>query len=547
MLHPSPGIPSTRESRAAAIAALGASTFDLLVIGGGITGAGIARDAALRGLTVALVERNDFASGTSSRSSRLIHGGLRYLEHGYLRLVHESSSERRRLLRVAPHLVRPLAFTWPVYRGARVPRWKLRAGLFLYDLLAAFRNVRRHRGLSRRAVGDVEPALRTEELLGGATYFDAATDDSRLTLANALAARDAGAVALNHLEVRRLIIEKGAVRGAEAVDSRGGGAVEIGARVVVNATGPWSDRVRALEGEIGNAGVKGSKGSHISLAPGRVGNCGALTLLSPVDGRVFFVLPSGARTIVGTTDTFTTEDPDDVRASEVDVAYLLKSANYFFPRAQLGTDDVEAAWAGLRPLVAGSAQGGEGSASREHAITIGSQGLVTISGGKLTTYRTMAAEVVDCVERRLGRQPTPNRTRDLPLPGGAIESVEAETALAGSATSADVAHSLVRAYGSEWRAVSALAQDATLATPVVTGLPYLLAQLAYGVDHEMACTLGDLLIRRTHVGFETRDHGIGVASHVAAVLQPRLGWSDEQLRREVEDYRSEVARIFRVR
>lgn len=494
----------TTPSRASTLSALSANTFDLLVIGGGITGTGIARDAALRGLKVALVERDDFASGTSSRSSRLIHGGLRYLEHGYLRLVHESSTERRRLLELAPHLVGPLAFTWPVYRGARVPRWKLRAGLFLYDLLAAFRNVKRHRGLSRAGVSEIEPELRTNDLLGGAAYYDAATDDSRLTLANAIAARDAQAVVLNHIAVRKLIVENGTVRGAQAVDARTGTTVEISARVVVNATGPWSDRVRALEGDVQRAGVKGSKGAHISIAPGRVGNRGALTLLSPVDGRVFFILPSGERTIVGTTDTFTDEDPDDVRASEADVDYLLKSANHFFPRANLVKDDVEAAWAGLRPLVAGSAQGGEGSASREHAITIGAHGLVTISGGKLTTYRSMAAEVVDTVERRLGRKPTKSVTHHRLLPGEPM-------------------------------------------TPAGSDLPKLLQQLTHAIEHEMACTLGDLLIRRTHVAFETRDHGVSVASKVADALGPRLGWSGEQIGRELDAYRAEVARIFSVR
>ena len=499
------------QERAAAIAALGAGDFDVLVIGGGITGCGIARDAALRGLKVALVERNDFASETSSRSSRLIHGGLRYLEHGYFRLVHESSTERRRLLQLAPEIVRPLAFTWPVYRGARVPRWKLRAGLFLYDLLASFRNVARHRGLSRSGVSEVEPDLRTDDLLGGAMYYDAATDDTQLTLANAISARDHGAIVVNHVAVTKLIIDNEGVRGVEAVDARGSGTITISARVVVNATGPWSDRIRALEGEISGAGVKGSKGAHISIAPGRVGNRGALTLLSPVDGRVFFILPSGKRTIVGTTDTFTTDDPDNVRASTADVDYLLKSANYFFPGARLVADDVEAAWAGLRPLVAGSAQGGEGSASREHAITIGSRGLVSISGGKLTTYRAMAAQVVDTVERRVGRKPTPSPTRDQPLPS-----------LTGATT------------------------DVQLARPVVPDLPYTFAQLAHAVDHQMACTLGDLLIRRTHIAFETRDQGASVAAAVAEMLAARLGWSGEQIQRERSAYVAEVARIFSV-
>src|SRR6185437_14530236 len=224
--------------------ALGSRVFDLLVIGGGITGCGIARDAALRGLSVALVEREDFASGTSSRSSRLVHGGVRYLEHGHLHLVFESSGERRRLLQLAPHLVRPLEFTWPVYAGARIPRWKLNAGLTLYDALALFRNVGRHHRLTRDGVLAHEPMLRTDGLLGGASYFDAATNDARLTLANAVGAAEHAAVVVNHAPVSSLRIEGGRVVGADITDAIVGGMCAVRARAVVNATGPWSDDIR---------------------------------------------------------------------------------------------------------------------------------------------------------------------------------------------------------------------------------------------------------------------------------------------------------------
>ncbi len=532
-------------TRPQSVAALGEREFDVLVIGGGITGAGVARDAALRGLSVALVDRHDFASGTSSRSSRLIHGGLRYLEHGYLRLVHESSTERRRLLRLAPHLVQPLAFTWPVYRGARVPRWKLRAGLFLYDALSMFRNVGRHRGLDVRELTALEPMLRADGLTGGATYYDAATDDSRLTLANAVDAREAGAVVLNHANVEGMIVERSKITGAEVLDVQSGARISVGARVVVNATGPWSDEVRSLAGDRASRGVRGSKGTHISVRSERVGNTGALTLLSPVDGRVFFVLPSGARTIIGTTDTFTDESPDGVRASEEDVAYLVRSANYFFPSAPLTVGDVEAAWAGLRPLVAASAGGGEGGASREHAITVGANGLVTISGGKLTTYRLMAEQVVDCVEQRLGRRPTHASTASRILPGGDFESLDEEVGNAAREWSERTARALVRAYGSRWRHVPSAAGAS--AAFVEDGLPYVVSQLAFAVDHEMACTLGDLLIRRTHVAFETSDHGMSAAARVARALKTQLGWGDERVARELDDYRFEVARMFNVR
>ncbi|MDE3053967.1 MAG: glycerol-3-phosphate dehydrogenase/oxidase, partial [Gemmatimonadota bacterium] len=281
------------------------SSYDLLVIGGGITGAGVARDAALRGLQVLLAEKDDFAAGTSSRSSRLIHGGLRYLEHGQLELVFEASGERRRLLRLAPHLVRPLRFVWPVYDGARVPFWKVRAGVTLYDALAMFRNVHRHRKLSAAGVAAEEPMVARAGLRGGVSYYDAATDDARLTLANVLDAERAGATVLNHVAVEALTVQRGRVTGARLGDRLAGGSVEIAARAVVNAAGPWSDAVRRLEGAGAGRRVRGSKGAHILVPRSRVGNHGALTLLSPSDGRVMFALPAGAFTVFGTTDTFT--------------------------------------------------------------------------------------------------------------------------------------------------------------------------------------------------------------------------------------------------
>lgn len=388
--------------------------FDMIVIGGGITGCGIARDAALRGLHVVLLEMNDFASGTSSRSSRLVHGGVRYLEHGYLHLVFEASAERRRLLRLAPHLVRPLKFTWPVYRGARVPLWKLIAGLALYDLLALFRNVGRHRLLSAGWMKRDQPNVRAEDLVGGATYYDAATDDARLTLAVALDARSHGAVLLNHTRVERLVIDHGLARGVEARDVLTDEVRSFRAPMIVNATGPWSDRIRGLEGAAGPTAVHGSKGVHIAVPRGRIGNRGAFTLLHPDDGRVMFVLPGETHAIIGTTDTFTSASPDAIRASEADVAYLLAATNHFFPRAMLQRDDVVSAWAGVRPLAA-SDTNDPGSASREHTIAVTPAGVVTITGGKLTTFRVMAEQAVDRALRSANLPFRRSRTATTPI------------------------------------------------------------------------------------------------------------------------------------
>lgn len=505
-------------ARATALGALAKRAVDVLVVGGGITGAGVARDAALRGLRTGLVERDDFGSGTSSRSSRLIHGGVRYLEHGYFRLVFEASRERRTLLRIAPHLVVPLAFTWPVYAGARVQRWKLGAGLLLYDSLALFRNVARHRRLAPAGVLAREPALRTDDLVGGAVYYDAATDDARLTLTNALAARAAGARVVNHAEA--IAIEHDASGRAVAVlvrDALDGTTYRLAARAIVNAAGPWGDAVRHLDAPHASAAaVHGTKGVHLAVPAGRTGNRGAVTLVSAVDGRVMFVLPAGPCTIIGTTDTETTASPDAVRADMSDIAYLLESVNATFPEARLTPTDVVAAWAGIRPLVAAGNAGGPASASREHAIVTSPSGVVTVSGGKLTTYRVMAAEVVDTVERALGRPVTPAHTAREPLPGGDRRA-----------------------------AVSALAAaDPALAVPVAAGLPYRGADFVYGVESELACSLADLLMRRTHVAFETRDAGAAVAPRVADLVAPLLGWDAAARQRELERYAADAARVF---
>ena len=529
--------------------ALARESFDVLVIGGGITGAGVARDAALRGLRTALVEQDDFASGTSSRSSRLVHGGVRYLEHGQLRLVFESSAERRTLRRIAPHLVRPLAFVWPVYAGARVPRWKLAAGLALYDLLALFRNVGRHQRLSVAGVLAHEPELGARGLTGGARYWDAATDDARLTLATIRSAIAAGAVVLNHARVVSLSLDGGRVGGAGVVDVTTGERNAVRARVVVNATGPWSDAVERLAGGERRPAVRGSKGVHVCVPRDRIRNAGAVTVIAPRDGRVMFVLPAGDFTIVGTTDSYEVVAPEEVRASEADVTYLLDAANHYFPGAMLGRDDVVSAWAGLRPLMASDgADGDPGSASREHVIASRAPGLVSVTGGKLTTYRVMASQVVDAVQQALGAPHTASRTADLPLSGGNMADVPAEIAAATALTrDVAVATRLVHAHGSEWRSVWALTDaDASLADRVEPTRPYLMAELRHALSEELACTLGDLLIRRTPIAFETRDNGRRAARLVAPRVARWLSWSADETHAAIAAYDAEVERMFRV-
>ena len=523
---------------------LGVEAFDVAIVGGGITGAGIARDAALRGLRVALLEAEDFASGTSSRSSRLVHGGIRYLEHGHLHLVFESSRERRTLLRIAPHLVRPLPFTWPVYRGARVSRAKLALGLGLYDALSMFRNAARSERLSREEVLRCEPRVRSEDLVGGARYYDASTDDSRLTLANIVAATEAGAAVLNHAPVTGFELVGGRARGLRARDNIAGDSFVVRALTIVNATGPWSDDLRAFEARVDRRSVAGSRGAHIAVPRNRIGNQDAVTMLHPSDGRVLFALPACDQAIIGTTETPTAPGDRESRASREDVAYLLAAANRYFPDAALGEGDIVAAWSGIRPLAQQLTTGDVGSASREHTIMRGPHGIVHVTGGKLTTYREMASQVVD---QLAGPEATMERTATTPLPGGdrAVEDVKSE---AGEVvTDGAVRDRLVFAYGTRWRDVWDLGDERPeLRERLDPAHAVIGAEVVHAVEREMAMSLGDVLIRRTHLAFESPDQARAIAPAAANLMGSMLGWSATSRDAALRAYGAELERTFRI-
>ena len=521
------------------------------MIGGGIVGAGIARDAAMRGLSVALVERGDLAAGTSAISSRLIHGGLRYLEHGEVRLVFEALHERGVLLRIAPHLVHPLAFTFPVYRGDRVPRWKLLAGLWLYDLLAGTRNVGRHRGLGKRALLRAEPMLRERGLTGGARYWDCQADDARLTLATARSAARHGAAVASYTEVTALLHADGRVAGAELRDRLTGATGALRARVVVNATGPWTDELRRLEDPDARPLLRLTKGTHVVVPRARLGNRGAITLTSAVDGRVMFVLPWGEHAYIGTTDTDHDGPPEAARVDEADVTYLLRSANAAFPSAHLTPEDVTAAWTGVRPLVADPHAATTAQVSREHVLLTGPGRMLTIAGGKLTTYRRMAAQVVDEVTRELHRldgRPRAARapTDREPLPGGEARDLTPIAAAAEElGLSAATAAHLVARYGAEVPALlNLVAADRELATPLHPAHPAIAAQVVYAVRREWAQTVADVLVRRLRLREETDDRGVAAAPAVARRIGALLGWDAAQVARAAEDYARQEAVVF---
>jgi glycerol-3-phosphate dehydrogenase len=546
--------PFSYQTRAAALSSMAAEPVDLLVIGGGITGAGIARDAALRGFRIALVDKGDFGSGTSSHSSRLIHGGIRYLEQRDFRLVFEASRERRVLLRIAPHLVRPLPFLFPVYRGARVPGWKLRAGMWLYDLLAAFRNVKAHRWLSPKQVRRAEPALKDRGLTGAALYWDAQTDDARLVLATMRSAARAGALVANYAEVTSLLKPDGRVRGAVVRDVLSGETRTVRALVVVNAGGPWVDGLRRMDDPAAPPLLRATKGAHVAVPRRRIGNERAITLFTAIDGRVMFVLPWGELSYVGTTDTDADASPDGLRVTADDVTYLLRSANAAFPDAHLAPNDVVSVWAGLRPLLRQDAAATPSQVSREHRVVESAQGLITIAGGKLTTYRVMARDVVDRVAARLheldGRPVAPRPPTDrLPLPGGEAAELEVvlESARARAVPDATARH-LVANYGSETPAILNLVErDRGLGSPIAPGRPEIWAEVAHAVEREMALRVQDVLIRRLHLFYEYAEQGTAIAAPVAQRMKKLLGWDDVREAEELVDYFKlvERARAFR--
>lgn len=544
--------PFSLTTRAQNLAAMAREPVDLLIIGGGINGAAIARDAAMRGIRTAMVDKGDFGWGTSGRSSRLIHGGLRYLEHRDFRLVFEASRERRTLLRIAPHLVWPRSFVFPLYQGGRVHPWKLAAGLWLYDALALFRNVKRHRTLSKRAMLRAEPGLRDRGLLGGARYFDAHCDDSRLTLATARDAQVHGALVANHARVERLEVADARVRGAKIMDELTGERFSVRALAVVNATGPWADSVRAWAGD--PPALRLTKGVHVAVRRARIGNNEAVTVISPLDGRVMFLVPWGEQTYVGTTDTDYSGNPDAVGPDASDVLYLLRSANALFPNARLQADDVVSAWAGLRPLFRPADDRDPGAVSREHRIVEGATGLISVLGGKLTTHRAMAAETVDVVLRGLnrldGRPATVAcRTAREPLLGGEVRDLDLliQEAVREGAPETE-ARRLVHLYGTETVAlVRAVRADPQLARPVAAGHPATKGQLLHAVRREMAATLSDLLVRRLRIFHEAPGHAAAEAPSIVDFLAGELGWDAARQAAELAAYLEEVAQMLSFR
>ncbi len=546
-------------TRTRTIALMGSETFDVLVIGGGVTGAGVALDAAARGYRVALVEKGDFASGTSSKSTKLVHGGIRYLPNFDFALVREALVERGLLLRNAPFLVHPIGFVLPIYKGDRHPvglpfttPWGIGLGvvmdigLWFYDALAGRLNVKRHRRLSRQEVMQLAPALVTENLKEGFIYYDGQTNDARLTMAILRTAAQYDVAIANYAEVTSFVTENSKVCGAHVRDNLGGQSFIARARHIVNATGVFAEEVEALTEAGSLVHVEPSKGVHLVFAREdvKIGD-DAIVLPETDDKRVLFLVPWQSRAVFGTTDTGS-GDLDHPTATQDDIAYLLHYLNHYLS-VNLTVDDIVSVYAGYRPLLRSrSAAHSTARLSRTHAVLQNSSGLVTIVGGKLTTYRRMAQDTVDVLSRRDGSKSRSHPTRNLPLSGSAgWPAAQRDLEVKGTALglSAQTIFHLGESYGSlAISLLSLIERDVSLGARLIEDLPYIRAEVVYACRHEMAMTPYDVLARRTSITLEDRDRGARIVDDVAALMAQELNWSPEQQKTMIDVYRSALER-----
>lgn len=526
--------------------------FDIIVVGGGINGTGIARDAALRGLSVLLLDKADVAAGTTSWSSRLIHGGLRYLEHGEIGLVRESLRERERLLRMAPHLVKPIPLTLPIYEHHRRGPWMIRAGMIGYDLLSFDKSLPRHTMFNRAGALLHEPGLNPHGLLAAARYYDAQVEfPERLSVENMIDAVAHGAIVRTYSRVDELVVKAGAVVGVRYFDANQEQPVIVRGTVTVNVAGPWVDQVLAGLGldEAPPRLVGGTKGSHIVVATFPGAPSDALYIEAKKDGRPYFIIPWNGLYLIGTTDVRYEGDLDRVIPSEDEVRYLLDEANLAIPAARLERDDVLYAYAGLRPLPY-VRRGAESGITRRHIIRDHAprvEGLITIIGGKLTTFRNLSEQAVNAAGKKMGRSLPPSRTAALPLPGGVQRFGAFASALQRDRPtwlSERSATYLLRVYGIRARAVLALAHETPALRPVVsehTGA--IAAAFAFAFSEEAALTLTDAIMRRTMIGYAA-DAGFEALDRVAGVCRSVLGWSDERTQTELDAHLAYMMRFI---
>ena len=526
------------DQRDAALKSLATNTFDVLVIGGGVTGVGAALDAASRGLKVALVEASDLASGTSSRSSKLIHGGLRYLEQYDFKLVREALHERELMVStLAPHLVKPLAFLYPLHEKVR-ERTYVGAGLALYDALRGFqRALPGHKHISQKSVAAMAPSLRSDLVTGAIKYFDAQVDDARQTMMIARTAARHGAVIATNVRVESLVRDGKRVLGVKARDVESGKIITIKATATVMCAGIWSDELHNSFKLKAGYSVTMSKGVHIVLPKNSIKSAQGIILKT--DKSVLFLIPWAQKWIVGTTDTPYIGDRSNPLAEREDIDYIISEANKVL-KPKLKIEDVVGVYAGLRPLVANKKDSVTTKISREHTVDRSAPGFVSIAGGKYTTYRIMGKDVIDLAGIELRRIISESVTEKLPIVGAdgyfALEQQIDRIAEESGLSTESVRHLLNR-YGSLISEILELIKnDSKLAKPLTKDLPYLKAEIHYAVSHEGARSVDDVISRRTRLAFEAQNSAMDLANDVATIIAPVLGWSIKQKKDSVAAY-----------
>ena len=522
--------------------------FDVIIIGAGINGAGIARDAAMRGLKVLLLDKGDIASGTSGWSTRLIHGGLRYLEHGEFGLVRESLREREHLLRIAPHLVKPLPLLIPIYERGKRGRLTIKAGMIAYDLLSLDKTLERHRMLSPDETRARAPGLQREGLRGAALYFDAQAEYAeRLVLENALSAHQHGARILTYTRVDNLIVEDGKIGGVVFTDLLNSGSHTARASLVVNASGPWLDKVLENSDLRPERMICGTKGSHLVVGKFRDAPTTALYVEAREDGRPFFIIPWNNAYLIGTTDLVYNGDLDAVEASEAEIDYLLRETNRVIPSAGLNRHSIQYTYSGVRPLPCRRGREPAGI-TRRHFIrghAHGLEGLFSIIGGKLTTYRNLSEETVELLFRQLGREAPPCQTARAKLPGAQTEdpAMFNERFMAESHLPEAAATRLLRIYGTRARDVLRLAGEADrLRKPFDEETGAIGAEILFSFRAEFAETMTDCLMRRTLVGLNSTI-GLAALESALAIARSFLGWDETRVVHERDEYRTFIERF----
>jgi glycerol-3-phosphate dehydrogenase len=513
--------------------------FDLCVIGAGINGAAVARDAALRGLSVALVEAGDFGGATSSRSSKLIHGGFRYLPQWHFLMVYHGLRERERLRhRTAPHLVRPIRFLFPIYKGRGFGRLTMDIGLWLYDTFARTPWPERHRILSSKAALRREPALASGNLTGAALYYDAWGDDARLTFENVLDAGLHGAAVANYVLVEGLAKNSGRIVAARVRDVINDARLEIRARYYVNAAGPWVDDIRRMDDPAARPSVRLTRGVHL-VFPLRALPAHEPIVLGDDAGRIVFVMPHDRYVLVGTTDTDFSGDRRAVAADQNDIKYLLKVLGDGLPKITLTENDIASSFAGLRALVISGDGKSPSAVTREETILESASGMLSVAGGKLTTHREIAEKVVNRLMKKLGRSARRRPTRTEPLPGAReIDGDDANAALAG-----DTTRFLEARYGTRARLVERIAaQRPELAAPLAPDCPAIGAEVIHAIRNEMAHCVADFLVRRTSLIWRYPIEAEVAAPAVARIMAVELGWDSEREDAEVSGFVSDLKR-----